>query len=101
LSFTGSRLSCALATTGGAALTTSIADNMLDADPVTFTALDKTFRCGIIYINATIDTIAKPVLFHILFDDQDGGTDITIPGIDYVVNWSVNGIASLSVAASS
>jgi hypothetical protein len=83
-------------TAGGAALTTSIANNKLDASPVTFTALDKTFRQGIIYINATVDTIAKPLLFRILFDDTPA--DITIPGVDFAVNWNANGIATLAVA---
>jgi hypothetical protein len=83
-------------TTGGEALTTSIADNKLDAAPTVFTALDKTFRQGIIYINATVDTVAKPVLFHILFDDTPA--DITIPGVDFAVNWNANGIASLATS---
>jgi hypothetical protein len=83
-------------TAGGAALTTSIADNKVTASPVTFTALDKTFRQGVIYINATVDTLAKPVLFHILFDNTPA--DITIPGVDFAVNWNANGIAILGVA---
>jgi hypothetical protein len=82
----------------GAALATSIANNKLDASPTTFTALDKTFRQGIIYINATVDTVAKPLLFRILFDDTGGGADITIPGVDFSVNWNANGIATLAVA---
>jgi hypothetical protein len=83
-------------TAGGAALTTSIANNKLDASTVTFAALDKTFRCGIIYINGTIDTIAKPVLFHILFDDTPN--DITVSDIDFIITWNPNGIATLGVA---
>jgi len=83
---------------GGAALSTSITDLKLDADPLVIASLDKTFRQGIIYINATIDTIAKPVLFHILFNNDGGGTDITIPGVDFAVNWNANGIATLGVA---
>jgi hypothetical protein len=83
-------------TAGGAALSTSAANNKLDASPTVFTALDKTFRQGIIYINATVDTVAKPVLFRVLFDDTPD--DITIPGIDFAVNWNANGIAILGVA---
>lgn len=85
-------------TAGGAALTTSINNLKLDANILIIPSLDKTFRQGVIYINATIDTIAKPLLFHILFDDTSGGTDVTIPGIDFVVRWNANGIATLGVA---
>jgi hypothetical protein len=81
---------------GGAALSTTAANNKLDAAPTVFTALDKTFRQGIIYIDATVDTVAKPVLFRVLFDDTPA--DITIPGIDFAVNWNANGIATLGVA---
>jgi hypothetical protein len=83
-------------TAGGAALSTSVANNKLDAAPVTFTALNKTFRQGIIYINATIDTIAKPLLLHILFDNAPA--DITIPGINFVINIP-EGFVSLEVSS--
>jgi hypothetical protein len=83
-------------TAGGAALSTSAANNKLDAAPTVFAALNKTFRQGVIYINGTVDTVENPVLFRVLFDDTPD--DITIPGIDFAVNWSANGIAILGVA---
>ena len=88
-------------TTGGTALTGKTIDaDALNAAPVTFTALDKTFRQGVIYINATVDTLAKPLLLRILFDDSAGGTDVTIAGVNFTVNWSASGIATLAVAGS-
>jgi hypothetical protein len=87
-------------TTGGTALATkTVANEAIDADPVVFAfTAEKTFRCGVLYIDATVDTVAKPLLFHILFDDAAGGTDVTIPSVDFAVNWNANGIATLAVA---
>lgn len=85
-------------TTGGIALANkTIANGNIDSDLVVFPFTgSKTFRCGILYIDATINTIARPLLFHILFDNTTGGTDITIPSIDFVVNWNASGIAILT-----
>jgi hypothetical protein len=85
-------------TTGGIALATkTVADGAIDADPVVFPfTAEKTFRHGVVYIDATVDTIAKPLLFHILFDNTPA--DITIPSVDFAVNWNASGIALLTVA---
>ena len=86
-------------TTGGIALATkTLADGNIDADSVIFAfTASKTFRQGVLYIDATVDTIAKPLLFHILFDNTPA--DTTIPSVDFAVNWNASGIATLAVAA--
>lgn len=80
-------------TTGGATLTCTISDTAIDANDVTWTALTKTFRQGVIYFDDTVEGVAKPLLFRVLFDDTPA--DITIPGIDFVVVWNASGIATL------
>jgi hypothetical protein len=82
---------------GGAALTTGVTNTAISADPVTFTELDHTFLQGVVYIDGTVDTLVKPLLFHILFDDTAGGTNVTVPGIDFIVN-NPTGYATLNVA---
>jgi hypothetical protein len=86
--------------TGGTALTGQTltrADwlTTFDANDVTFTALTKTFRYGVLYIDDTktfggVD-IVKPLFAYVLFDDTPA--DVTVAGVDYVVNWSSLGIA--------
>jgi hypothetical protein len=87
-------------TTGGTALTGQTltrADwlTTFDANDVTFTALTKTFRYGVLYVDATktfggVD-IVKPLFAYVLFDDTPA--DVVVAGVDYVVNWSSLGIA--------
>jgi hypothetical protein len=89
-------------TTGGALLTgkTLTRDGALttfDANDVTFSALTKTFRYGVLYVDGTKTDpgggadIVNPLFAYILFDDTP--TDVTVAGVDYVVNWSSLGIA--------
>jgi hypothetical protein len=87
-------------TTGGTALTGQTltrADwlTTFDANDVTFTALTKTFRYGVLYIDGTKTfggaDIVNPLFAYILFDDTPA--DVTVAGVDYVVNWSSLGIA--------
>lgn len=85
-------------TTGGATLgtptlSTAGAVGTFDADDVTFTALTKTFRQGIIYASGTFETLVNPVLFRVLFDDTPA--DLTITGIDFVVKWNASGILAI------
>lgn len=84
-------------TAGGATLTASKANTMLDANDVSwsFTA-DKTFRCAIIYISGTVESLSYPVLGHWLFDSTPA--DITVPnGQNFTIVWHPNGIFSLSL----
>jgi hypothetical protein len=87
-------------TAGGELLDTSIENNKLIADPFDFLFTEATvFRQGVVYIDGTVDTVAKPLLFHILFDDTDGGTDVSWPAdVDFPVIWSDDGVSGLTVA---
>ena len=86
-------------TTGGVALTSkTITDGAISAASVTFPfTAQKTFRQAVLYIDGTIMSIANPLLIHVLFDDTAGGTDITVPGTDFVFNWNPSGVATLTV----
>jgi len=81
-------------TTGGATLTTSIDNTMLDATDVTFTALDKTFRGAIIYKVGTANALVDPLVGYILFNDAPA--DVVSPGIDFVVLWNTLGVFALA-----
>ncbi len=85
-------------TTGGetlanAAVTYSGAVSKFDADDVTWTLLTATFRYGILYASGTLNGVVNPLIACILFDTTPA--DITISGINYVVQWSANGIWTL------
>lgn len=95
-------------TTGGTALasqtlTRSSWETTFDAADVTFAALTKTFRYGILYINDTKtdpeggSDIVNPLYAYILFDDTPA--DIVVSGTDYTVQWSSNGISVFGPAA--
>jgi len=89
-------------TTGGAlltgkTLTRSTWKTTFDANDITFTALTKTFRYGVIYVDATKThpgggaDIVKPLFAYVLFDDTPA--DVSAAGVDYLVQWSSLGIA--------
>lgn len=78
-------------TTGGAQLAgLSVNSTRFDATDVAWTELTKTFRCGILYVNATVNEIVKPLIAYILFDDTPA--DITMGGGTFTVQWSTSGI---------
>lgn len=81
-------------TTGGATLTTSLDNTKLDANDVTFTALDKTFRGAVIYKVGTANALVNPLIGYILFNDAPA--DIVSPGIDFVVIINALGLFSLA-----
>lgn len=90
-------------TQGGEALTGSAvthtdspAQAKWDADDVTWTALDATFRYGILYAEKSVGSpeIVNPLIACILFDTTPA--DVTISGINFVVQWSANGIHTLA-----
>lgn len=85
-------------TTGGEtlanpAVTYSGAVSKFDADDVTWLLLTATFRYGILYASGTLNGVVNPLIACILFDTTPA--DITISGINYVVQWSANGIWTL------
>lgn len=96
-------------TTGGATLanktlTRSTWKTTWDADDVLWSALTKTFRYGIVYVDATKTDpqggadIVKPLYSYILLDDTPA--DIVVAGVDYLLPWSSNGLGAFGPAAS-
>jgi hypothetical protein len=86
-------------TTGGASLASltlgrSGGTVTIDANNVTYTALTKTFRGGLLYVNVTRNTIVNPIVAYIVFDDTPA--DIVNAGTDYTVTWNASGIITLS-----
>ena len=77
----------------GATLTSTGAICAFDANDVTFTALTKTFRAGVVYASGTFETIIDPVLFYILFDSAPA--DKIIESIDFIVKWNASGILTI------
>ena len=81
------------ASLAGQTLTRSDWLTTFDANDITFLALTKTFRYGVIYLNDTKvfgGNIVKPLYAYILFDDTPA--DIVLNGVDYVIQWSSLGI---------
>lgn len=82
-------------TTGGAALgSLSVNSTRFDSADVTWSSLTKTFRCGVLYLNDTVNTIVKPVIAYILFDDTPA--DISISGGDFTVQVNASGWITFS-----
>jgi len=82
-------------TTGGEALgSLSVDSTRFDAADVTWSSLTKTFRYGVLYLDDTVNTIVKPLIAYILFDDTPA--DISIGGGDFTVQWSTSGIITFS-----
>jgi hypothetical protein len=86
-------------TTGGEVLadsdvTYSTVTGKWDATDVTWTALTKTFRFGVIYVNATKNSIVKPLIGIILFDTTPA--DIVVAGIDFMIQWNTSGICTIT-----
>lgn len=61
-----------------------------DAADVTWTSLTKTFRFGVMYINATVNSVVKPLIGIILFDSTPA--DVTVSGVDFTLTWNASGI---------
>jgi len=84
-------------TTGGTALTglTVTRDGSVvtwDAADVQFVALTKTFKYGVLYVDATVNSIVKPLIALIDFDDTSATDDITVSDSVYNVVWHADGI---------
>lgn len=91
--------------TGGAELTSVTMTQVtspavlstLDAENLTWTALTATFRYGILYANVTVDGVVNPLIGYIIFDTTPA--DITISGIDFIIQWASTGIVTWGPAA--
>lgn len=85
-------------TTGGEtvanpSLSRSGTTTTLDGDDVTWTALTKTFRRGILYVSGTVGALTNPVLAAVLYDDTPG--DVSVAGVDFVNKWHASGILTV------
>ena len=90
-------------TTGGALLSNlaaSVIDGvdpdgaMIDADDVVWNNLTATFRRAILYVDATIGGVVKPVLLSYLLDDTPN--DITVTNTDYKLTINAQGLVKSS-----
>jgi hypothetical protein len=61
-----------------------------DAADITFASITKTFRFGVLYVNATVNSIVKPLIGIILFDNTPA--DVTVSGVDFTITWNASGI---------
>jgi hypothetical protein len=61
-----------------------------DAADVTFASITKTFRFGVLYVNATVNSIVNPLIGIILFDNTPA--DVTVSGVDFTITWNASGI---------
>ena len=81
-------------TTGGEALTgvavTNTTNLKIDANDVTWTALTKTFRYGVLYANVTRNTFVNPLIAYYLFDDTPA--NVVVSGTNWTVQWSSSGL---------
>jgi hypothetical protein len=77
-------------TTGGAALASlSVTAVRFDSASPTWTALTKTFRYGVLYINDTVNAIVKPLIGCVLFDATPA--NITMTGGDFTYEVDATG----------
>lgn len=80
-------------TTGGETMTTIAATNTsADANDVTWVALSKTFAYAVVYRSGTVGGLTDPVIGYI----DIGNTTVT--SVDYTVQWSVNGVFTITVS---
>ena len=80
-------------TSGGAALankavTYASAVAKWDADDVTWASLTKTFQYGVLYVNATVNGVVKPLIALVTF----GASPIVYSALDFTAIWNGAGI---------
>ncbi len=75
-------------------LTDSPSASKFDATDLAWTALTATFRYGIMYSEKISGGVTNPLIGYILFDTTPA--DISVSGVDFTIQWSVNGIITLT-----
>ena len=88
-------------TTGGiavanqavAAPATDPIETQFDFDDLTWTALTKTFRVGVVYIVGATPSTDDYLVSYILFDDTPG--DIVLAGLDFALRINTSGLIGL------
>ena len=63
-----------------------------DADDLTWAALTKTFKYGVIYLNATVNSVVQPLIAVVDFDDSSTLAEVTSGGIDFLFLIGVDGL---------
>lgn len=84
-------------TTGGAALpsltlTRTGALTTWDSGDLTWAALTKTFKYGVIYVNATVNGVVKPLIAVVDFDDTTTIAEISSGGTDFKFQPNISGL---------
>lgn len=86
-------------TAGGTAFTNATVSrtagqslSVWEADNVQFTGLTKTFKYGVVYLDATVNTVVQPLIAVIDFDDTSTTSDISVSDAVYSVQWDTSGI---------
>jgi hypothetical protein len=74
-------------TTGGITLANpAVTNSTIDYDDPVWTALTKTFRYAVCYVNKTAGALTDPLLFYILLDTAPA--DIVSNGSNYTIQWN-------------
>lgn len=74
-------------TTGGATIANPVVTNStIDYDDVVWTALTKTFRYAVCYVDKVVGALTDPLLFYILLDTTPA--DIVSNGSNYTIQWN-------------
>jgi len=94
ISTTGSNYTAGGKTLSQVTVTRSSATTTFDANTVSWASATFTTLYGILYANATLGGVAKPMVGAILFDDS-GPTPVTVSGVAFQVIWHANGIITL------
>ncbi len=89
---TGSGYTTAGAVLPSLTLTRAGALTTWDCGDLTWAALTKTFKYGVIYVNATVNGVVKPLLAVVDFDDTTTIAEVTSGGTDFVFQPSLSGL---------
>lgn len=63
-----------------------------NADALTWAALTKTFKYGVIYLNATVNSVVQPLIAVVDFDDTAPTAEIVSSGVDFGFTPSAGGL---------
>jgi hypothetical protein len=83
-------------TTGGETVANiTVTNTALDGDDVTWTALTKTFRYAVFYVEGTFDSLVNPLLFYYLLNDAPADTVIT--AANFTIQFDATGIMTFTL----
>lgn len=76
------------------AVTGTGSSRKLTADNPVWTNLTKTFRYAVIYADATVGSVVKPLIGVILLDNTPA--DIVVSATDYSIQWHAGGVITFT-----